>query len=47
MGLFERLPSKGFSSLQAIREWMLAFSHAYNEEHRHSSINFVTPGARH
>jgi len=40
-------PSKGFSSLQAVRDWMLAFSHAYNEVHLHSSINFVTPGARH
>jgi putative transposase len=40
-------PTKGFKSLQAVREWMLAFEHAYNEEHLHSGINFVTPASRH
>jgi putative transposase len=26
---------------------MLAFEHAYNEQHLHSGINFVTPASRH
>jgi putative transposase len=40
-------PSKGFKSLTAVREWMLAFEYAYNERHLHSGINFVTPADRH
>lgn len=40
-------PSKGFASLATLREWMLAFEHAYNERHLHSGINFVTPASRH
>lgn len=40
-------PVKGFASLSAVREWMLAFEHAYNERHFHSGINFVTPADRH
>lgn len=40
-------PAKGFQSLQAVREWMLDFEHAYNERHLHSGINFVTPASRH
>lgn len=40
-------PSKGFVSLQAVRQWMMQFEHAYNEKHLHSGINFVTPGSRH
>src|SRR5680860_1005180 len=40
-------PAKGFTSLPAVREWMLSFEHAYNEQHRHSGINFVTPADRH
>ena len=40
-------PVKGFETLQDVRDWMLAFEHAYNEQHLHSGINFVTPGARH
>lgn len=35
--------SKGFESLTAVREWMLAFKYAYNEQHLHSGIRFVTP----
>ena len=31
-------PAKGFRSLIAVREWMLLFEQAYNEEHRHSGI---------
>jgi putative transposase len=40
-------PAQGFTSLQAVREWMLVFEHAYNEQHLHSGINFVTPASRH
>jgi putative transposase len=40
-------PSKGFKSLTAVREWMLAFEQAYNERHLHSGIQFVTPADRH
>lgn len=40
-------PTKGFASLAAVREWMLTFEHAYNEQHRHSGINFITPADRH
>ncbi|MBO1520187.1 hypothetical protein J3U76_11225 [Oceanisphaera sp. DM8] len=40
-------PVKGFTSLTAVREWMLAFEHGYNEQHLHSGINFVTPADRH
>lgn len=42
-----RWPAKGFPSMEAVRQWMLRFEHAYNEQHLHSGINFVTPGARH
>ncbi|WNK19077.1 IS3 family transposase [Halomonas piscis] len=40
-------PTKGFTSLGAVRQWMLTFEHAYNERHLHSGINFVTPADRH
>lgn len=40
-------PAKGFASLTAVRDWMLAFEHAYNEQHLHSGIRFVTPADRH
>lgn len=40
-------PAKGFTSLDGVREWMLSFEHAYNEQHLHSGINFVTPADRH
>ena len=40
-------PSKGFKSLTAVRDWMLAFEYAYNEQHLHSGIRFVTPADRH
>ena len=39
-------PSKGFASLGAVRDWMLAFEYAYNEQHLHSGIRFVTPSDR-
>lgn len=31
----------------AARQWVSTFVHWYNEEHRHSAINFVTPAQRH
>jgi len=40
-------PSKGFATLGQAREWVLAFVHWYNEEHRHSALNYVTPAQRH
>jgi putative transposase len=40
-------PSKGFAWLQAARQWMMQFVHAYNEKHLHSGINLVTHGRRH
>lgn len=40
-------PRRPFESLMAARQWVGAFVHWYNEEHRHSAINFVTPAQRH
>ena len=40
-------PEQPFESLQHARTWVAGFVHWYNEEHRHSSIRFVTPGERH
>ncbi|CAA6805813.1 MAG: Mobile element protein [uncultured Thiotrichaceae bacterium] len=40
-------PTKGFSSLEAAREWVQHFVHWYNHEHKHSKINFVSPAERH
>ncbi|MCU7895386.1 MAG: IS3 family transposase, partial [Candidatus Thiodiazotropha sp. (ex Lucinoma aequizonata)] len=40
-------PSKPFESLGAARDWVYDFVHWYNEEHRHSGIQFVTPSQRH
>ncbi len=40
-------PAKPFASLKAAREWVLIFVNWYNEKHRHSSIQFVTPAERH
>jgi putative transposase len=40
-------PAKGFDSLEAARAWVEQFTAWYNGEHRHSSINFVTPHQRH
>lgn len=37
----------GFESLEAARNWVHAFSHWYNTQHRHRSINYVTPEQRH
>ena len=40
-------PKKGFASLEAARVWCSQFVHWYNEVHKHSSLNFVTPSQRH
>lgn len=40
-------PSKPFVDLEAARAWVSEFVVWYNQEHRHSSIRFVTPEQRH
>lgn len=40
-------PSKPFESLEEARFWVLGFTRWYNETHKHSSLNFVTPSQRH
>ena len=40
-------PSQPFATLTAAREWVDGFVQWYNHEHRHSSIQFVTPAQRH
>ena len=40
-------PRRPFEHLLAARQWVGAFVHWYNEEHRHSAIRFVTPAQRH
>ena len=40
-------PRRAFESLLAARQWVCVFVQWYNEEHRHSAINFVTPAERH
>jgi transposase InsO family protein len=40
-------PSRPFACLAEARTWAASFVHWYNTEHRHSSINFVTPADRH
>jgi putative transposase len=40
-------PASGFANLTQAREWVLAFVRWYNNEHRHSGLNFVTPHQRH
>lgn len=40
-------PSKGFPDLTAARKWVLSFVRWYNQEHRHSGLNFLTPNQRH
>ena len=37
-------PSQGFDSLNAARNWVASFIRWYNEEHRHSALNYITPG---
>jgi hypothetical protein len=40
-------PEKPFDTVEEAREWVDTFQNWYNEEHRHSSLKFVTPGQRH
>lgn len=40
-------PDQPFCSLEEAREWVSKFVAWYNEEHRHSEIQYVTPGQRH
>lgn len=40
-------PSRPFASIQDAEAWVDQFVLWYNDEHRHSSIGFVTPGQRH
>lgn len=40
-------PQHPFENLLAARQWVGAFVHWYNHEHRHSAIGFVTPAQRH
>lgn len=40
-------PTKGFESITTAREWVLSFVKWYNQEHRHSGLNFLTPKQRH
>jgi putative transposase len=40
-------PTKGFTDLDAARQWAERFVHWYNQEHRHSGIGYVTPAQRH
>lgn len=42
-----QLPLKPFADLLQARRWVTELVHWYNEEHRHSAINFVTPAQRH
>jgi putative transposase len=38
---------KSFESIEEAREWVAKFVNWYNNEHRHSSIKYVTPMQRH
>ncbi len=40
-------PGQPFERLEDARQWVAAFMHGYNEQHRHSALKFVTPGPRH
>lgn len=40
-------PSNGFKSLEEARNWVQRFVSWYNNEHKHSKLNFVTPSERH
>ncbi|MFC3787839.1 IS3 family transposase [Paenibacillus sp. GCM10012307] len=41
------LPVKGFKDVMAARVWVKSFARWYNDEHRHSGLNFITPNQRH
>ena len=40
-------PKKPFTSKEDAQQWVDGFVYWYNEEHRHSALNWVTPMARH
>lgn len=40
-------PDQPFDTLDQARQWVIGFTHWYNEVHRHSALKFVTPGQRH
>ena len=40
-------PSKGFEDITSARVWVNKFVSWYNDKHRHSAIQFVTPNQRH
>jgi putative transposase len=40
-------PGNGFATLSEAREWVRKFVQWYNNEHRHSGLNFLTPQQRH
>lgn len=40
-------PKKAFVSLEDAQAWVDSFVRWYNEEHRHSALNWVTPNDRH
>jgi putative transposase len=40
-------PAKPFANLSEARQWVAGFVDWYNNEHRHSAIQFVTPAQRH
>lgn len=40
-------PTTGFSGLEDARNWCLRFVRWYRQEHRHSGIQFITPGQYH
>lgn len=40
-------PASGFDGITGARQWVLAFVHWYNNVHRHSGLNFLTPIQRH
>jgi putative transposase len=40
-------PSDGFLSINTARAWVKEFTEWYNNEHRHSGLNFLTPSQRH
>jgi len=40
-------PDKPFDDIQEARQWMVKFTDWYNNQHRHSNIQYVTPSQRH
>jgi hypothetical protein len=41
------LPERGFTNLDAARDWASRFVHWYNHDHKHSGIRYVSPAQRH